>query len=498
MKPRVDPLEFFKLLKWIDGRPLLETMEPFRQRLFREFFMTMQNGRPSYNLGLFGRGKKNWKSADLVLAAFYMNLTTDSAHGAQCFLYANDSDQANDDLDLAKKIYRANKSLHGDLIMRKHSLERRDGSGSIEIQSRDAIGSHGKTFAFCGFDELHGYKDWSLLEALQLDPSRPEAVIWIASYAGYDQREGSPLWDLYSAGLAGRDPHMLFSWYDGDNANPGALVTSEYLTQQKGRLPDWIFRRLHRNEWGSGLGGLWTLDEWDRCVDPELYPLLPTRETPIFIGADASVKRDRCAVVGVYLDNNRIKLAFTKFWQPSPDQPLDFEMTLEAFLHEAHAKYSIRKVNYDPHQLHRSMTTLENAGLPVEEYPQSIPRLETMAQTLYDAVKTRSLVLFRDEPMRAEAGYAVGHITRNERFYISKDKSSHKIDQIVALAMAAQGAVSEPAFNEGIPPPWSGGKRDMAIHVTREAPMNDPNAEESLVWGSGTSATGIDWNKSNW
>lgn len=68
----ISPLEFFSHLKWIDGRPLLDVIEPYRKRNFMDALYTFrEDGRPRYNLVLTGRGKKNWKSADLILAAIY-------------------------------------------------------------------------------------------------------------------------------------------------------------------------------------------------------------------------------------------------------------------------------------------------------------------------------------------------------------------------------------------------------------------------------------------
>ena len=47
----------------------------------------------------------------------------------------------------------------------------------------NALGAHGKSAAFVGFDEIHGYRSWDILEAMQLDPHRRDAVMWITSYA---------------------------------------------------------------------------------------------------------------------------------------------------------------------------------------------------------------------------------------------------------------------------------------------------------------------------
>ena len=76
--------------------------------------------------------------------------------------------------------------------------------------------AQGKTYCFCGFDEIHTYKNWDLLEAMALDPTRPDAVQWITSYASIYHRPGVPLFDLTAQGWKGEDPRMFFSWYASD------------------------------------------------------------------------------------------------------------------------------------------------------------------------------------------------------------------------------------------------------------------------------------------
>jgi hypothetical protein len=59
------PLEFFSLLRWLDGRPLLDTIEPYRRRILTEALFTFDAvGNPQYNLVLDGRGKRNHKTTD--------------------------------------------------------------------------------------------------------------------------------------------------------------------------------------------------------------------------------------------------------------------------------------------------------------------------------------------------------------------------------------------------------------------------------------------------
>lgn len=266
----LDPLAVFAKLRWLDGAPLLSRMEPYRQRLFQQAFAREPDGRLRHNLILSGRAKKNFKTTDLILAALCA-LIGDTASGNQCFVLANDQDQARDDLQLAKKLIAANPTLRQWLNDEKRNvIDRRDGRGFLEILPADASGSHGKTFRFVGFDEIHAYRSWDLLEALALDPSRPDAQWWITSYASLVHRPGAPLYDLMQIGKAGADPRMLFSWYAADHctdpefadlspeqrANPSMASWGDpdYLAQQERRLPSHMFRRLHLNLAGAAQG----------------------------------------------------------------------------------------------------------------------------------------------------------------------------------------------------------------------------------------------------
>ena len=68
----VHPLAFFARLKWLDGRPLLDTIEQYRRRDFEDaLFSFDDDGRPSFDRALIGRAKKNNKTTDLCLAGLY-------------------------------------------------------------------------------------------------------------------------------------------------------------------------------------------------------------------------------------------------------------------------------------------------------------------------------------------------------------------------------------------------------------------------------------------
>jgi hypothetical protein len=262
-RPPVAPLAFFRRLRWLDGRPVLTVIEPYRRLLFEQFTEREADGRFRYNLGLFGRAKKNWKTADLIFAALHA-MMDDSPGGGQVYIVTNDEAQAADDLTLGKKLVKANPPLEALLTVRKNVIERKDGRGFIEIlPARDAVGQHGKTYRLLCVDEIHGYRDWDLLEALAPDPSRPDSQQWITSYASLFHKPGAPLFDLLKIAKAGTDPRLLLSWYAADfttdpasaelppegRANPSMASWGNpgYLAQQQRRLPSHKYRRLHLN-----------------------------------------------------------------------------------------------------------------------------------------------------------------------------------------------------------------------------------------------------------
>jgi hypothetical protein len=266
-------LEFFGHLRWLDGRPLLDVVEDYRRHLFTSALDTIRpDGAPVFNLVLAGRGKKNAKTLDLILAALFVLVIRRSVQGSDGYILANDADQAGDDLALAKKLVSVNPDLAAEIDVMATELRLKDGSASLRIlPAKDTIGAHGKSAAFIGFDEIHGYRDWGLMEALQPDPTRPDALQWVTSYASIYNVPGAPLHDLMAIGKAGADPRMLFSWYSGDlctdpafgdlppeqRANPSMASWPDgagYLAQQRVRLPTGRFRRLHLNLPGSPEG----------------------------------------------------------------------------------------------------------------------------------------------------------------------------------------------------------------------------------------------------
>jgi hypothetical protein len=68
---------------------------------------------------------------------------------------------------------------------------------------------------------------------------------------------------------------------------------------------------------------------------------------PIWIGVDASVKRDSTAVVCTTWDREakKVRLVWHRVFQPSPDTPIDFEGQIEATLRDLRSRFWVREIS---------------------------------------------------------------------------------------------------------------------------------------------------------
>jgi phage terminase large subunit-like protein len=219
--------------------------------------------------------------------------------------------------------------------------------------------------------------------------------------------------------------------------------TEEWREQMREQLRPNAYLRLIENRWVSSETSFIDMDWWDACVEADLRPEI-AGEFPIWIGVDASTKRDSTAIVACTwdLESRRVRLVLHRIFQPSPDDPLDFEATIEDTLMDLRGRFQVRAVNYDPYQMQAVAQRLSRAGLPMIEFPQSAPRLTEASSNLFELIKGRGLLVYPDDDIRLAVQRSVA-IETSRGWRIAKEKASHKIDVVVALGMAALGAVQQ-------------------------------------------------------
>jgi phage terminase large subunit-like protein len=319
----------------------------------------------------------------------------------------------------------------------------------IQACASDYSGFAGANPSLCIFDELWGYvseRAQRLCDEGVPSPTRKVSGRLTVSYSGFEG-ESELLEGLYKRGVQGslvapdfyELPGML-TYYTHDCPAPWQdLAWREQMRQQ---LRPNAYLRLIENRWVTSESAFVDMDWFDACVDPELSPVLADPRLSVWLGVDASVKRDSTAVVAATFSEGKVRLIWHRVFQPSPEDPLDFEATIEKTLLDLRRRFYVREVRYDPWQMQAVAQRLTAAGLPMIEFPQSVPNLTESSTNLYEAIKGCNLSVYPDDQIRLAVSRAVA-LETSRGWRIAKEKQSHKIDVVVALAMAALGAVQQ-------------------------------------------------------
>jgi hypothetical protein len=187
------------------------------------------------------------------------------------------------------------------------------------------------------------------------------------------------------------------------------------------------------------------LELWDACTDPTSSPVLLNRALAVWVGIDASTKHDSTALVAVTFDAKaqKVRLVAHRMFQPSPSDPLSFDSAIVATVRDLCRRFNVVQCLFDPHQMVAVSQQLQRAGVPMEEFPQTTNNLTAASQNLFELVQGRNLVVYPDNAMRLAVSRAVA-VESPRGWKIDKSKQAHKIDVVVALAMACHAAVTAP------------------------------------------------------
>ena len=399
---------------------------------------------------LWGEPKKSGKT---FLAACITLWWAFTRADTEVIVAANDLEQSVSRVfATAVKLLKHNPELAASCRVKAAEIVVSNGTTVKAIPS-DYRGEAGARHSLAVFDELWGYDRESaqrLFEEMTPPPTEPDAWILVVTTAGFTG-ESVLLERLYERGLEGssldgeleltRADDLTMFW---SRTPRQPWQTERYYEQQRRLLRPNTYKRLHQNEWVVAEAVFITPELLDPCVDPGIQPmLLDKSDVPLWVGVDAGIKSDNAAVVAVTVDGDDLVLATHRVWKPSKAEPLDIEASIERFLRELCKGAKVERIVCDPYQLHRSITTLRREGLPIEEYPQTLPNLTAAGQALYDLLRSRRLRLYRDQELRQQALNTVA-VESPRGWRIAKEKASKKIDAIVALAMACKVAMERP------------------------------------------------------
>jgi phage terminase large subunit-like protein len=415
-------------------------------------------GKLPFSEMLFSAPKKSGKTALAAMCAIYVAGFIGGRY-AEIFCLANDHEQSTGRVfEQARRIIEASPLLRQSVKVTGTRIEFTSTGSFIQACANDYSGFAGANPALTIFDELWAFsseRGTRLFDEAVPVPTRPVSGRLTVTYAGFEGGESKLLENLCNRGIVGkaigrdlyRENGMLTYWTHECRA---PWQTSEWKSQMRQQLRPNAYLRLIENRWVSTESTFVEMAWYDACVDEGLSPELADARLSVWVGVDASVKRDSTAIVAVTYDRElkKVRLVWHRIFQPSPQDPLDFESTVEAELLALRRRFNVREVKYDPYQLVAVAQRLTASGLPMQEFSQTIPNLTEASTNLYQLIKGKNLIVYTDADIRLAVSRCVA-LEVQRGFKIAKEKANHRIDVVVAAAMAALGAVEQSAIGDG-------------------------------------------------
>jgi phage terminase large subunit-like protein len=246
------------------------------------------------------------------------------------------------------------------------------------------------------------------------------------------------------------DPSFFMAWWEAsieaDHRNPetwkianpafGDLNSEEDFVSAVKRTPESEFRTKRTNAWVSSQtawlpSGTWEAREIKREVD---------KDVPVVLGFDGSFSGDASVIIGVTVEEQP-HVFMIEAWEKQPEDDDSWRvdsLTVENAIIEACTKYNVLEIACDPFRWQRSMQVLQDAGLPIVEWPStSAARMIPACAKFYDAVVQEKLSQDGNPLLTRHISNAVVKTDRlGPRIVKEYRGSSRKIDAAVASIIA--------------------------------------------------------------
>jgi phage terminase large subunit-like protein len=327
------------------------------------------------------------------------------------------------------------------------------------VLSSEAYTKEGLSPTLVIMDELHALPNRELFDVMQLGMgARREPLLLAITTAGVkaDQSgQDSIAYSLYQYGqkvIRGEydDPSFFMAWWEASVesdhrdpetwrlANPafGDLNSVEDFESAVKRTPEAEFRTKRTNAWVSSQtawlpNGAWEGRASKREVD---------KDVPVILGFDGSFSGDASVIVGVTIEDEPhvfMVQAWEKQTTDSEEWRVD-SLEVEDAIIQACQRYNVKEIACDPFRWQRSMQVLQDAGLPVVEWPStSAARMIPACAKFYDAVVSEKITQDGSALLTRHISNAVVKVDRLGPRIVKEHRGSpRKIDAAVASIIA--------------------------------------------------------------
>ena len=281
------------------------------------------------------------------------------------------------------RIVEARPMLASDATVNASKITFRSTGSTITAIASDYAGAAGANPTITVFDELWGYtseRSHRLWDEMVPPPTRKIACRLTVTYAASRAKARCSKGCTSAASRASRSsPISTRSRYADVLDAPAhrAWQTEEWREQMREQLRPNAYLRLIENRWVTSDSTFVDMAWWDACVDPGCNAVAVRYALSVWCGVDASVKRDSTAIVACAYDrcSKKVRLIWHRIFQPIAADPLDFEATIEKTLLDLRAALPAEGSALRPVSNGGGSQRLLKAGVPMVEFPQSVPNL---------------------------------------------------------------------------------------------------------------------------
>ena len=427
--------------------------------------------------------RKNGKSTLSAGLGLYL-LVADGEHGAEIYSAATSRDQARIVFDEAKRMVGSSPALKrrvGILINNLHvaASASRFMPLSSDSSTMDGLNVHGAII-----DELHAHMSRHVVDVLETATgARRQPLLFEITTAGYDRHSICFEHDDYSIkvldGTVPDDSWFAFiaaaeegdDWTDPEvwrkaNPNFGLSVKEDDLARKAEKaiaLPGAqnAFRRMHLNEWTEQAERWIDLAAWDACSGPVALELLRGRRC--FGGLDLSTTTDVTALAWVFPpeDEEGLWYVLSRYFVPEDNLrkraerdrvPYDL-WTRQGFIEATSgnvvdygaieqriladsALFQVKEIAYDPWNATHIALRLQDEGAKLVEFRQGFRSMAAPTRELEKLIVSRKLAHGGNPVTRWMAANLAVAQDPAGNLKPAKDKSTERIDGIVAIIMA--------------------------------------------------------------
>jgi len=364
----------------------------------------------------------------------------------EIFFFAGDEEQAGIGLTTLTGMIKANPDFARSFKVGKTEITVPATGTVIKVMASDGDTAFGVGGTARGLlvvvDEFWIWKKSMLWEAIISSTGKvgDNWRVLVLSNAGIEG-ESKVAWNVREQCRTQTDPSFYFWRSEGCIAG---WISEDWKRQQRTLLTPGGYTRLIENLRSTGESSFIEASDWDSLIGADMAPNPPNDGSRVYVGIDASegAKKgsDTTAAVAVRRQGESIRLVAHRIFTPTGDEgDLDLRETVLPFLKELRGRYQLGKILYDPYNLSTLAQMGREAGLRMEEQPQTPGNQTVFTGVFLDQVRSRGLRVYQAPDLKEHVLNAV-LVETARGIRLAKEKSSKKIDGAVALAMALWSA----------------------------------------------------------